>query len=278
LKKILLLPNPLKPEAIELGERLKPILIQMGFEVILEEALSDVKDGTVFWQQLNLVLVLGGDGSMLNAARKIYPHQIPLLGINLGQLGFLTKVESDRVVEAFELYLQGKCHLEMRTMLLAEVIRNEVVLPQQVALNDFVVAKNSCGRLIRFEIWIDEEYFTTCPADGLIVATATGSTAYSLSAGGPILDPRLEALLITPICSHSLYSRPVVLRKESQIGIKVNSNNVEMLLSADGQESIVLQAQDWIRVTRAPYHTQLLHFNHQGVFEVLRSRFQEGRI
>ncbi len=278
MKRVLLLPNPVKPEALELGEKIKPLLSEMGFEVLSEETVFKQRENQILSEQFDLALILGGDGSMLNAARKIYPAQIPLLGINLGQLGFLTKVESNRVAEAFELYLQGKYHLETRTMLMAEVIRDGATLSQQVALNDFVVAKNASARLIRFEIWIDDEYFTTSPADGLIIATATGSTAYSLSAGGPILDPRLEALLLTPICAHSLYSRPVVLRPESQVKIVVNASHGDVMLSADGQESIALQSQDWIKVTRAPYHTKLLHFNHQGIFEVLRSRFQAGRI
>ena len=183
------------------------------------------KEEDQLWDGVDLVLVLGGDGSMLTAARRIYPRQIPLLGVNLGQLGFLTRIESQKIEAAFEVIRAGEYVLEDRTMLQMELNRNRNRLTAQVALNDIIVAASSIARIIRLETWIDGEFFTVYPADGLIVATATGSTAYSLSAGGPILDPRLEAFLMTPICAHSLYARPVVLNRDVQIKLILQANS-----------------------------------------------------
>jgi NAD+ kinase len=285
VNRILILPNPLKKAAIELAGKLVPILETQGFELVVEKALAQQlgrpllgKEEAEIWDRIDLVLVLGGDGSMLNAARRIYPRQIPLLGVNLGQLGFLTGVECHKIEAAFEAIRSGNYLFEERTMLLVEVKRNNTQLVEIVALNDLVVVANSMARMIRLETWIDGEFFTTYPADGLIVATATGSTAHSLSAGGPILDPRLEAFLITPICAHSLYARSVVLNKEAKLKIILHPNDAEVCLTVDGQTGITLQSGDEIHTSRAKYVTKLVRFNDQGLFDALKSRLKEGRI
>lgn len=279
MKKILLLPNPLKPAALELADPVQKLFARNGFQVHVELSepglalpQADCFDG------IDLVMVLGGDGSMLNAARRIYPRQIPLLGVNLGHLGFLTRVESNRLEEACEHLQKGLYDYEERTMVEAVVLRENQAVHQLVGLNDLVLAKNAFARLLRIETWIDDEYFTTYPADGLIVASATGSTAYSLSAGGPILDPRLAALVVAPICAHSLYARPLVLSGEARVKAVFNADYAEASLSADGQATIVLQAGDVIEFGKAPYVTKLLRFNDQGFFDVLKTRLKEGRI
>jgi len=227
---------------------------------------------------LDLVIVLGGDGSILDAARRIYPHQIPLLGINLGHLGFLTRVESGRLDQALDDLSAGSYRFEDRMMLKAVVLRDGTCCKELFSLNELVVAKETAVQLIRLETWIDDEYFTTYPADGLIVTTATGSTAYSLSAGGPILDPRLQAILITPLCAHSLYARPVVLSEMAQIKVILNANHTNISLTADGQFTIPLEPDDEIHFSKAEYVTRLLRFNNQGLFEALKSRLKAGRI
>ncbi|HEX3046255.1 MAG TPA: NAD(+)/NADH kinase, partial [Bacillota bacterium] len=201
MRKILLLPNPLKPNALALTSQLVQLLREYEFEPVVEEAIGALINSHTcaslplgnpepeLWDGVDLAMVLGGDGSMLNAARKVYPREIPLLGVNLGHLGFLTRVESHKIEAALNDLHQGKFCLEERLMLEAEVVRDRIPLGKYIGLNDLVVAKSSFARMIRLETWIDDEYFTTYPADGLIVATATGSTAYSLSAGGPVLDP-----------------------------------------------------------------------------------------
>ena len=285
VKRILILPNPLKPKAIEFTGKLVEMLIFRGFEPVLELEISetlDLPDGGYFdffdWDGIDLVVVLGGDGSMLNAARRVYPHQIPLLGINMGQLGYLTRIEINQVESALDDLKNGDYRFEERAMLSAEVMRAGTMVGELTGLNELVVAKGASARMIRLETWIDDKYFTTYPADGLIIATATGSTAYSLSAGGPILDPRLAALLITPICSHSLYSRPVVLYDKAQIKVILNANHMDINLTADGQTMINLEPGDQINLRRAPFYTRLIYFENQGVFDVLKSHLGEGRI
>jgi NAD+ kinase len=285
LRKILILPNLAKTMALKLTAQLSQALKQRGFEPLLEKRIMETGDCPTVdleraevWEELDLVIVLGGDGSMLSAARQIYPHQIPLLGVNLGHLGFLTRLESHRTDQALDDLQKGNYQLEDRCMLQAEVIRNGSCVKKLFGLNDLVVAKGAAARLIRLETWIDEEYFTTYPADGLIVATATGSTAYSLSAGGPILDPRLGAMIITPICAHSLYARPLVLSEAARIKVILEAFHPDITLTADGQTVISLEPGDTILFTRAASSTRLLKFDHQGLFEVLKSRLKEGRI
>lgn len=285
MKKILILPNPLKQEALDLTGDLIKLLEKYGFEPVLDEPTalqlycSAVGQSEPrIWDGIEMAIALGGDGSMLNAARRIYPRQIPMFGINLGHLGFLTGVESDKIEEAISDLKEGNYHTEERTMLEAVVVRGTSKLPEIIGLNDIVVAKSSFARIIRLKTWIDNEYFTTYPADGLILATATGSTAYSLSAGGPILDPRLEAILITPICAHSMYARPVILSKDAEVKIIVEANHADIFLTADGQTGITLQSEDEIYVKKTTKSTKLIRFHNHGMFEVLKSKFNEGRI
>lgn len=296
VKRILLLPNPDKPAALKLCGSLIDLLTEQGFETVLEETIAltlramnapnpdrtcEERSDRDLWNGIDLALVLGGDGSMLNAARRIYPRQIPLLGINLGQLGFLTTVESNTIQETICALRRHDFQIEERVMLEAEVIRENAVsakLPELIGLNELVVAKSVFTRMIRLKTWIDDEYFTTYPADGLIISTATGSTAYSLSAGGPILDPRLSAVLMTPICAHSLYARPVILCPNAQIKVQIESVHNDITLTADGQSDIRLQPGDIVRFGVAPYVTKLLRLNRHGVFEALRSRLKEGKI
>ncbi len=285
MKRILILPNPLKPKALEFTAVLSELLPRYDFAPLLEQEIAESLNlrnleynPSGNWDGIDLVIVLGGDGSMLNAARKVYPHQIPLLGINMGRLGYLTKIEIHQVETALADLQAGKYQYEDRAMLEAEVIRGGQLVAKFTGLNDLVVAKNASSRMIRLETRIDGKYFTTYPADGLIVATATGSTAYSLSAGGPILDPRLEAILLTPICAHSLYARPVILHREALVQIVLDATHTDMSLTADGQTGITLQPGDIINFRRALYYTKLVYFENQGIFEVLKIHLGEGRV
>lgn len=285
LNQILILPNPLKEAALQLAGSIIPVLEHVGFKIALEKKVAYQlgrpgcgREADGLWEDLDLVLVLGGDGSLLNAARRIYPRQIPLLGVNLGQLGFLARIEKHKIEAAIDDLRLRRFQLEARSMLKAVVNTGDG--PQEfVALNDFTITANSIARMIRLDLWVDNELFATYPADGLIVATATGSTAYSLSAGGPILDPRLEAILVTPICAHSLYARPVVFNPGARIKIvQHHQTDMEISLTADGQSGTVLPTGSGICIEKAPYVTQLIRFEGQGLFEALKSRFKEGRI
>lgn len=271
--------------ARDLASQLIPSLQERGFSPVLE---ADIAAETGFpkfgrteselLKEIDLVLVLGGDGSMLNAARMVYPRQIPLLGINLGHLGFLTMIESHHLDSALDDLEQGYFQFEDRAMLEAKIFRKGAAAGSFIALNDIVITKNSFSRIIRLKTWIDDEYITTYPGDGLIIATATGSTAYSLSAGGPILDPRIKSILMTPICAHSLYARPMVLSEDACIKILAESSQAEVQLTTDGQVGANIQEDDEILVCKAKAVTRLLRFNSQGLYEALKSRLKEGRI
>jgi len=285
LQKILVLPNQANPKALELVDKLLAALMGRGFEPLLAAnfvpslaypRIDIERDG--FWNEFDLVMVLGGDGSMLNAAKLIYPHEIPLIGINLGHLGFLTQIECHRLDAGLDDLRRGNYQIESRAMIQATVIRKQVCSEQLCGLNELVVARGTSARLIRLETWIDGEYFTTYPADGLIVATATGSTAYSLSAGGPIVDPRLDGILITPICAHSLYTRPLVLSDAAKVRVVLKAYHTDITLTADSHTLVCLAPGDEIHFSRADHVTRLVKFNNQGLFGVLKSRWKEGRI
>jgi NAD+ kinase len=285
LQKVLILPNKAKPKALELIDKLVAALKECGFESLLatDTALSvacpRVNLAQVeFWKQFDMVMVLGGDGTMLDVAKLIYPHEIPLIGVNLGHLGFLTQIECRNLETALDDLRRGNYQIEERTMIEAVVVRKQVCFDKLCGLNELVVARGNSARLIRLETWIDGEYYTTYPADGLIVATATGSTAYSLSAGGPVVDPRLKGILITPICAHSLYARPLVLSENAAVKVILKAHHTDISLTADSHTIVALAPGDEIRFNRAPNVTKLVKFNNQGLFGVLKSRWKEGRI
>jgi NAD+ kinase len=285
LQNVLILPNLAKPKVLELTTKLITALAKRGFKALLAEQIAPATDcsrinlaQTGFWKDIDLIMVLGGDGSMLDAAKLIYPHEIPLIGINLGHLGFLTQIECRQLNAALDDLKAGNFQIEERTMIQGTVNRQKVCCERSYGLNELVVARGTSARLIRLETWIDGEYYTTYPADGLIVATATGSTAYSLSAGGPIVDPRLKGILITPICAHSLYARPLVLSESAQVKVILNAHHADISLTADSHTIVALAPGDEIYFCRAQHVTKLVKFNNQGLFEVLKSRWKEGRI
>lgn len=226
--------------------------------------------------QLECILVLGGDGTLLNAARIFANTSIPLLGVNLGQLGFLTSLEIPDLYQGLEMLLEDQYIIEERMMLEAEIIRDGKLLRSFFALNDVVVTKGAFSRMIRLKTYVSGNYVDTYPADGLIVSTSTGSTAYSLSAGGPIVAPNLDVMILTPICPHTLYSRPIVISADQEVTIFLCTSNAEVMLTVDGQHGLRIQENDQITVKRAPTVTRLVRFPGRSFFEVLREKLREG--
>lgn len=226
-------------------------------------------------QGADCLLVLGGDGTLLQAARQVCTSATPILGINLGRLGFLTEVELADLYPALDKLLTGDYHIEQRMMLQSTVKRPDQILTC-TALNDIVVTKGAFPRLLSLEVYISSDYLDTYPADGLIVATPTGSTAYSLSAGGPLLTPDLRVMLLTPICPHTLYARPLVVPGKHQIEIHVHAPEVEVMLAVDGQQGLSLRNGDVITVTEASTTTQLIRLQDKTFFSLVRQKLQEG--
>jgi NAD+ kinase len=227
-------------------------------------------------QEADLLLVLGGDGTLLAAAREAAPRGIPILPINLGGLGFLTSFTLVELYPALEDTLAGRAGIDERVLLFVERTHDGSILTQQRVLNEAVVHKGTLARMIELELYIDGGFVCRYRADGLIVATPTGSTAYSMSAGGPILHPAVESILITPICPHTLSDRPVVVPNSSRIELRMAENSDSVFLTLDGQTGVPLQAGDRVQITRAAERLKLIHPLNKTYFEILRNKLKWG--
>jgi NAD+ kinase len=227
-------------------------------------------------KEADLLLVLGGDGTILAASREAAPCGIPVLPINLGGLGFLTSFTLEELYPALENVLAGRAAINERVLLLVERTHNGNVLAQQSVLNEAVVHKGTLARMIELELHIDGSIVCRYRADGLIVATPTGSTAYSMSAGGPIVHPAVESILITPICPHTLNDRPVVVPNASKIELRLSEHSDSVFLTMDGQVGVPLQAGDRVRITRAAERLKLIYPPNKTYFEILRNKLKWG--
>jgi NAD+ kinase len=223
-----------------------------------------------------LLLVLGGDGTLLAAAHLAAPRGIPILPINMGSLGFLTSFTLDELYPALEDGLAGRFSISQRVMLHVELERAGKVIESQRVLNEAVINKGALARMIELELAIDADFVCRYRADGLIVASPTGSTAYSLSAGGPIVHPAVESFVITPICPHMLSDRPLVVRDSSSIAVQLSGDTESVFLTLDGQRGIPLQATDRVRISRAKELLKLVQPPKKSYFEILRSKLKWG--
>jgi NAD+ kinase len=220
--------------------------------------------------------VLGGDGTLLGAARKVGEYGLPILGINLGGLGFLTEIPAKRLYEDLEKLIAGEIDVETRLMLQARVIRNGEELCCFSALNDVVINKGALARIIELRVCINDRFLTTFRADGLIISTPTGSTGHNLSAGGPILYPDLEALLVTPICPFTLTHRPIIIPDTSMIEISMGRHSEEVLITFDGQVGFDLKDYDKVIVSKSEKKLRLIKSPNQDYFDILRTKLKWG--
>ncbi len=224
----------------------------------------------------DLMVVLGGDGTLLGVARHICRRSIPILGINLGGLGFLTEATTDEAMATLARVIEGDYEVDRRIMLEAEIEHGGAAgRTDFIALNDVVIVKRPVGRMLTLEVAADHMPFCTYRADGLIVATPTGSTAYALSAGGPIVFPNLGVIVLAPICPHTLSNRPVVLPDSFELEVRVNVDDQGAILTCDGQESAPLTSSDVIRVRRGKYAVALIRSTHP-YFEIWRDKLRWG--
>lgn len=281
MKKIGIICKLNRKEPQDILKELLPWLRQRGCEVFVDQnsaAPLNIRgyDRNEIPSHAEVVLVLGGDGTMLSVIRLVAGAGIPVLGINLGSLGFLTEVNKDEIYSTIEEMLSGGCILEERLMLKTTLRRGAQVIDQVSVLNDVVINKGALARIIDLEVSVDQSYVTTYKADGLIISTPTGSTAYSLSAGGPILYPTIENIVLTPICSHTLTNRPIVLSDKVSIVIKLRSSSEDVFLTLDGQVGCALKTGDVIEVGKADYKASLLVAGGTGYFDVLRKKLKWG--
>ncbi|MGB4504442.1 MAG: NAD(+)/NADH kinase [Syntrophaceticus sp.] len=229
-----------------------------------------------FQEEVDMILTLGGDGTLLGAARQVADKGIPILGVNLGQLGFLTDLEMPDLFPCLEKLVEGDYEIEPRMMLDAQVLREGSPVKNIIAFNDVVIAKGPISRIIRLETYVDRDYLASYRADGIIIASPTGSTAYSLSAGGPIVNPVLELMIVTPICPHTLHARPFILSDNQEIRVIMRTGTSEVMLTIDGQVGFPLQKNDNIVVRKAEVYTKLVKVKKRSFSEVLRMKFRGG--
>ena len=224
----------------------------------------------------NLVIVLGGDGTLLAAARAFARTTTPILSVNLGSLGFLTEIPLSDLYTTLEAWCDNCAEIEVRSMMHAEHIRDGAVIQEWDALNDVVIAKGTIARMGDFSVEIDRQLVATFRADGVIVSTPTGSTAYNLAADGPIVMPSVNALLVTPICPHLLTIRPIVTPGEATVSVHVVGVPNEIYLTVDGQEAVPLRLDDYVHCQRSDSSVRLLRSRPNGLFSVLRSKLKWG--
>jgi NAD+ kinase len=227
-------------------------------------------------EETDLLLVLGGDGTLLSAAREVATRGKPVLPINMGSLGFLTSFTLDELYPALEDTLAGRLVASERVMLKSELLRKGKAVQEQCVLNDAVVNKGALARMTELRLSLDGDFVCRYRADGLIVATPTGSTAYSLSAGGPIVHPAVEAIIITPICPHTLSDRPLVVRDSCVVELSLIETADSVYLTLDGQKGVEMETGDRVRITRAAEKLRLIQPPRKSYYEILRSKLKWG--
>jgi NAD+ kinase len=253
-----------------------------GVEVFLDERLAaDMGDyqgypaGSIP-AMVHLIVVLGGDGTLISVARKVGDLRTPILGVNLGSLGFLTEITLGELYPVLERVIEGEFEVTNRLMLEAVVRRDGQEVGRYRVLNDVVINKGAIARIIDMEVTVDSDYLTTFKADGLIISTPTGSTAYNLAAGGPIIYPGLHCLVISPICPHMLTNRPIIVSDESTIRVEVKFQDEDVVFTADGQVGMPLHGGDVVEIRKSRSSTLLIKSPSKDFFEVLRTKLHWG--
>ena len=273
-----IVPNRDKPEAMDVAADLARWAAATGEGAVMTpvdaQALGHPEWGLPLesWSSARLVVVVGGDGTFLRAATMCAPLGVPLVGVNVGRLGFLTSIEVTDLYRDVKAVLDGHCRVERRMMLEARVERGGVTRARFLALNDVVVSKGPFARMIQIAAYADSVRLDTYRADGLIVSTPTGSTAYALSAGGPVLSPDLEVMVVTPICAHALSTRPLVLGTDRTLRVLVASPHLETLLTVDGHRGERIVAGDEVVVSRSDVATLLVRKEDHDFYELLRRK------
>ena len=275
-----------KPQKPDLAPILNDLVLWMrthGMEAILDPVSGNyiqsariVPRHEMAAHDPQLVIVLGGDGTLLAAARVFAKTKVPILSVNLGSLGFLTEVRLSELFSNLEGWSRGECHVEPRAMLHVDIIRDGELFRCYEALNDIVVSKGAIARMGDFRVLLGEQLAMSFRADGVIVSTPTGSTAYNLAANGPIMAPDVDAMIVTPICPHLLTIRPMVVHGDAQINLSVVGVPDQTFMTVDGQEAVPVLVGDNLRCRRSEHTVKLLRLHTHGFFDVLRQKLKWG--
>ncbi|OGO78793.1 MAG: NAD(+) kinase [Clostridiales bacterium GWB2_37_7] len=255
--------------------------ISVYFDERVSAELALIKENycdEYIFKHSDIIIVLGGDGTLLNVARQASCNGVPLFGINMGHLGFLTETEVGDMFNSLEKLISGEYTIEKRLMLEAFIENDDELTKNFIALNDIVVAKGNFSRLISYSIYINNSFVDLYSGDGIIVCSPTGSTAYSLSAGGPIVSPDVEVLLVTPVCPHTLHSRSILVSNKDLVRIEIcKNNNMEIIMTVDGQNGVKIKPGDVVIVKQSKYYANLVKLNNRSFFDVLRGKMSERR-
>ncbi len=283
IKKIGITSKPKKTEIREIVPALVEWLRQRDIEVYLDKetgATLERPDPCLTRKEVttrvDLVVVLGGDGTLLATARALNRKPVPILAVNLGGLGFLTVITREELYPTLEKVLAGDFQTDRRVQIEAEIVRGDEVISSFLALNDMVLNKGAIARVLDFDVWVDGQFISTYKSDGLIVSTPTGSTAYSLAAGGPVIAPLVQAFIVTPICAHTLTNRPIVLPDSATIEVAVKSQRESVYVTVDGQVGIAVRSEDTVRIRRASSCVELIRSPQTNYFEILRQKLKWG--
>jgi NAD+ kinase len=258
-----------------LAERKLPVVVEKETAGLAPAAALPTARKSDLAGQVDLLVVLGGDGTLLSMARAVGDLGVPILGVNLGDLGFLTATTLEEMLPAVEAALAGRMAIDERMLLGARLVRGGAVVSEYTALNDVVITKSAMSRIINLKVAVEGGHATAYRADGLIVSTPTGSTAYCLSAGGPILFPTMDAVVLVPIASHTLTNRPIVLPATQRIEVTLMSDQ-EVMLTIDGQVGVNLRLGDTVQVSKAPARVRLVRSPRTDFFSVLRTKLKWG--
>jgi NAD+ kinase len=260
-------------------------LLRRQLRVLLDESSArlmpnnrlKIASRTAIGEQCDLVIVMGGDGTMLNAARSLVDYEVPILGVNLGRLGFLADVSPGELPHSLDAVLNGQFREARRSLLHAQVMHGDQVTGEADALNDVVIHKREVARMIEVDTFLDGRFLNVYRADGLIISTPTGSTAYALASGGPIIHPGLEAVVLVPICPHTLTHRPIVVKADSVIEVVLNAvNPTQTQVTCDGQISLALEPGDHVVIRKKDRKARLVHPLNHDYFKLLRAKLSWG--
>ncbi|GMQ89618.1 MAG: NAD(+) kinase [Gammaproteobacteria bacterium] len=261
--------------AADLGKRGLKVILDVSAAEHFVQPTEAVMKRTELAGECDLAIVLGGDGTLLNAARSLAEANVPVLGVNLGRLGFLADVSPGEMHERLDEILAGRYEEERRSLIHASVIRSGQTVSESDALNDAVIHKWDISRMIELDTSIDRRFLNSLRADGLIIATPTGSTAYALSGGGPILDPALEALVLVPICPHTLSNRPIVVSDQVEIEVVLQGDaTTKAQITCDGQVNFELVAGDRVHIRRNNHDLRLIHPQQHDHFDIMRKKLR----
>lgn len=277
-----IIPNRNKPEALALAKTVVEWLDQRGVKALVDHEVAEKVGHPHHLEredipaQAEILIVLGGDGTLLSVAKLKGVESVPILGINVGGLGFLAEIFKEEMFQVLEKVVAGEFETDKRLMLEATIYREDKVVGQNTVLNDIVINKGTLARIIDLETYIDGGYLTTFKADGLILSTPTGSTAYSLAAGGPIVHPSLNNIIMNPICPHTLTNRPLVLPDSVIVKVVLKSATQDVHITLDGQVEKPLRVEDVVEAKKAKSYIYLIKSPHRTYFELLRAKLGWG--